>query len=80
MHDDFKVTLYSAPSCPYCRLTKVLLEQNGIVFQEFDVLRNQDARNDMVRLTGQMGVPVILIDGQVIIGFDEGALRRKLGI
>jgi len=58
----------------------MFLEQHGIAYQDFDVAADRAAREEMVRKTGQMGVPVIEIDGDLIVGFDEGSLKEKLGL
>ena len=75
-----EVKVYSTPTCPWCKKTKKFLEDNGIAYQDFDVGGDRAAREEMVRKTGQMGVPVIEIDGDVVVGFDEGWLKEKLGL
>lgn len=75
-----KVKIYSTPSCPYCIRAKQFLKDNQIVFEELDVSINQIAAEEMVRKSGQMGVPVLDIDGQIIIGFDKERITLALGI
>jgi glutaredoxin 3 len=75
-----KVKIYSTPSCGYCHAEKKFLEEHGIEFEDFDVFSNIKAREEMINKTGQMGVPVTDIDGQIVIGFDRGKLRQLLGI
>ena len=75
-----EVKVYSTPTCPWCKRTKKLLEDNGIAYQDFDVGADKAAREEMVHKTGQMGVPVIEIDGDTVVGFDEGWLKEKLGL
>ncbi len=75
-----QVKVYSTPTCPWCKRTKKFLEDNGIEYQNLDVAGDETARNEMIEKTGQMGVPVIDIDGEIIIGFDEPKLREKLGL
>jgi len=75
-----KVKIYSTPTCPYCRMVKQFLKENNIEFDDVDVSSNQVAANEMIQKSGQMGVPVLDIDGQIIVGFDEGTIRQALGI
>ncbi len=75
-----EVKVYSTPTCPWCKKTKKFLKDNGIAYQDFDVGADRAAREEMVRKTGQMGVPAIEIDGDIVVGFDEGWLKQKLGL
>jgi glutaredoxin-like YruB-family protein len=75
-----KVIIFTTPTCPHCRAAKRYLREHRIRFREVDVSRDQKAAMDMVRRTGQMGVPVILIDNRPIIGFDREKINRMLGI
>lgn len=72
--------IYSTSTCPYCTMAKDFLNKNNIVFENFDVGLDQKARQEMVDKSGQMGVPVLDIDGEIIIGFDKDAIRNALGI
>jgi len=74
-----KVTIYSTPTCPYCRQAKDYLSGRGIEFTELNVATDMDARNTMVQRSGQLGVPVIEVDGQVVVGFNRGKLDELLG-
>jgi len=74
------VKVYSTPTCPHCRKARRFLEENGIGFEEYNVLEDQTARDEMVRISGQMGVPVIVINKEVIVGFNEGIIKNRLGI
>lgn len=74
------VTIYSTPTCVYCKMAKDFFEKNHIAYIEHDVAADETARNDMFAKSHQMGVPVIDIDGQIIVGFDKGALERALGL
>lgn len=74
------VTVYSTPTCPYCKMTKEFLKKNSIKFKDIDVSSDDKAAESMVERSGQMGVPVIDISGKIIVGFDEPALRKALGI
>jgi len=75
-----EVKVYSTPYCPWCKKTKKFLEDNGITYQDFDVAGDKTAREEMVSKTGQMAVPVIEIDSDIVVGFDEGWLKQKLGL
>ena len=74
------VTIYSTPTCVYCNMAKSFFKTNGVTFADFDVSTDLDKRKEMIDKTGQMGVPVIDIGGEVVIGFDEPKLRESLGI
>jgi glutaredoxin 3 len=70
------VIVYTSPTCPYCKMVKDFLSQRGIGFEERDVARNASYAQELVRSTGQMGVPVTIIDGEVVVGFDRGRLEE----
>ncbi len=72
------VTLYSTPSCAYCRMAKDYFRQNGIAFSEYNVASDQRKAEEMVRKSGQMGVPVIEVNGNIIIGFNKPEIERAL--
>lgn len=79
-----EVTIYSTPTCGFCTLAKDFFKEKGVEFTEVDVSVEQEKAQEMVEKTGQMGVPVIIInkDGQeeVIVGFDQAQLMNLLGI
>lgn len=68
------VKVYSTPTCPYCKLAKEYFASKGVAFDDIDVSQNKDASQEMITVSGQMGVPVIVIDEQVIIGFDKAKI------
>ncbi len=74
------VTVYSTPSCPYCTMAKNYLKTKGIPFTEYDVSRNPAKADEMARKSGQMGVPVVDVNGRILVGFRpadiEAAWRR----
>jgi glutaredoxin 3 len=70
------VIVYTSPTCPYCTMVKEFLSQRGIGFQERDVSRDPSYAQELVSSTGQMGVPVTIIDGQVVVGFDRARLEQ----
>lgn len=73
-----KVKIYSTPTCPYCKLAKGYLDEHQIAYEDIDVSANSDAAQEMVKLSGQMGVPVIDVDGQIIVGWNKTALEEAL--
>jgi len=75
-----KVLVFSTPTCTYCNMAKKYFRDKGIKFTDVDVSRDQAAARDMVRRSGQMGVPVIDISGKVIVGFDRPRIDTLLGI
>ena len=74
------VTIYSTPSCHYCHMAKEFFTANNIVFTNFDVAGDADKRKEMVEKSGQMGVPVILIGDDLVIGFDKPKITKLLGL
>ena len=72
------VKVYSTQTCGYCHQVKKYLFDRGTKYTEYDVSRDQNAANEMVRLTGQTGVPVIVVEGQAIVGFDKVRLEQLL--
>ena len=75
-----KVIVYSTQTCPWCQKTKDFLKQNKIDFKEIDVGNDEKAAKEMMDKSGQMGVPVIDIDGTIIQGFDEAKLKKALNL
>lgn len=75
-----KVKIYSTPTCPYCIRTKQYLKENSVPFEDVDVSSNHEAAQEMIKRTGQMAVPVIDIDGELIIGFDKDKIKSLLGL
>lgn len=72
------VTIYTIPTCPWCRQTKEYLQQKGIQFTDHNVAEDRAAFDEMYRLTHQAGVPVIVIDGTIIVGFDPRKIDETL--
>lgn len=73
-----KVTIYSTPTCTYCKMAKEFFTENKVEYVENDVSQDEAKRNEMVEKSGQMGVPVIDIEGEIIVGFDEAKLKELL--
>ncbi len=74
------VTVYTTPSCPWCTTLKTYLRKNGVRFTDIDVSRDQNAAQDMIRKSGQQGVPQTDINGEMIIGFDQKRINQLLEI
>ena len=74
------VLIYSTPSCPFCVRVKQFLKENNIPFTDYDVGSNEDKADEMLKKSGQMGVPVIDIEGEIIVGFDKEQIKKSLGI
>ena len=72
------ITLYSTPSCTYCRKAKDYFRARGVKFTEHDVSRDQRRADEMVRKSGQTGVPVIDVNGRIIVGFNQPEIERSL--
>ncbi|MEM2956485.1 MAG: glutaredoxin family protein [Candidatus Pacearchaeota archaeon] len=73
-----KVIVYSTSTCPYCDMAKEFLRKNKIKFLDIDVNENKNAARDMIKKSGQTGVPVIEIDNQIVIGFNKQKLKELL--
>ena len=74
-----KVSIYTTPSCAYCKMAKEFFKENDIEYSEHDVTEDDKAREEMVQKSGQMGVPVIMVDDEVLVGFDKDKLSEVLG-
>lgn len=74
------VTIYSTPVCHFCHAAKDFFQENNVAFTDNDVASDAAKRQEMIDLTGQMGVPVIKIGNDIVIGFDEPKLRELLGL
>ncbi len=77
---DKKVRVYSTSTCPYCHRAKQFLKDNNIEFEDVDVSADKEKAEEMVQKTGQMGVPVLDIDGEIIVGFDKEKIEQALGL
>ena len=73
-----KVKVYSTPTCPWCHKAKEFLEENKIEFEDINVAEDQEAASEMIEKSGQRGVPVIEIDGEIIVGFNPEAIKKAL--
>ena len=75
-----KVTIYSTPTCVYCKMAKEFFAKNNVAYEEHDVASDLKAREDMVNKSHQLGVPVIDIDDQIVVGFDQRTIEGLLGL
>jgi glutaredoxin-like YruB-family protein len=75
-----QVKIYSTPTCPFCIRAKLFLKDNNVAFEDVDVSINQAAAEEMIRKSGQMGVPLLDIDGELIVGFDKEKIKQTLGL
>jgi len=75
-----RVLVFTTPTCSWCTRVKSYLAQQRVPFREIDVSRDAAAARDLVRRTGQMGVPVVEIDGRPVVGFDKPKIDRLLGL
>ena len=72
------IKVYSTPICPYCIMVKKFLDENNIPYENLDVSANKQAAEDMIKKSGQRGVPVLDIDGQIIVGFDKAKIETLI--
>lgn len=75
-----KVEIYTTPACVYCKMAKELFMKHNIAYTEYNVASDAEKRNELIEKSGQMGVPLIVIDGEMVLGFDEKKTRSLLGI
>ncbi len=74
------ISIYSTPTCVYCNAAKTFFTAQGMKYEEYNVATDLAKRKEMIDLTGQMGVPVIKIDSEVIVGFDEARVKEILAV
>jgi len=73
-----KVKIYTTPTCPWCKKTKEWMKEKKIPYTEYNVVENQKARERMIEKSGQMGVPVLEIGDQIIVGYDPKSIEKAL--
>ncbi|MBI4087566.1 MAG: glutathione S-transferase N-terminal domain-containing protein [Candidatus Liptonbacteria bacterium] len=74
------VKIYTTPTCVYCKMAKEFFKTNSVSYEEYNVAEDAKARDEMIQKSHQLGVPVIDVDGEIIVGFDKGALAKILKI
>ena len=72
------VKIFTTTTCPYCQKLKAYLDEKGVKYSNIDIENDQSAVEQVVSLSGQMGVPVAVIDDKVIVGFDKEAIDNAL--
>ncbi len=80
MDENKKVTIYSTPTCHFCHMAKEYFTEKGVAFEDFNVAEDIEKRQEMMDKSGQMGVPVIFVGDEMVIGFDKEKLASMLGI
>lgn len=75
-----KIKIFTTPACPYCVTLKNFFTEKDVQFEEIDVSSNEEAAKEMIEKSGQMGVPVVEIDGQIIVGFDREKISQILNL
>ena len=75
-----QVTVYSTPTCPFCQQLKEFLKKEKVMFTDVDVSADMDKAKEMIEKSGQMGVPVLEVDGEVLVGFDKKKVSEMLGL
>ena len=73
-----KVDIYTTPTCQYCKMAKEFFQENGVEYNEYNVMEDATKRQEMIEKSGQMGVPVIFIGDEMVIGFDKDKLTSLL--
>lgn len=74
------IKIYSTPTCHFCKLAKEFMNSHNIKYTEYNVATDLEKRKEMVEKSGQMGVPVIDIDGEITVGFDEAEFAKAVGV
>lgn len=72
------VKIYTTPTCPWCRKTKAWMKENNIEYEEIDVSTDKEAAKEMVEKSGQMGVPVLDVNGKILVGYDPDGIKKAL--
>ena len=75
-----KVTIYSTPTCHYCHMAKEYLAEHNVPYEEYNVATDLLKRKEMMEKSGQTGVPVIDVDGEMMVGYNQAALAKALGL
>jgi glutaredoxin-like YruB-family protein len=77
---DKSVTIYSTPTCHFCEMSKEFFKENGVTYKEYNVAADLEKRQEMIQKSGQMGVPVIFVGDELVVGFDKEKLSELLGV
>lgn len=74
------ITVYSTPTCPFCHKLKEFLDENKVKYTDIDVAADTEKAQEMIKKSGQMGVPVIDVDGEIVVGFDQKKIAKLVGV
>jgi len=74
------VTIYTTPTCHFCQMSKEFFKENNVAYTEFNVANDMEKRQEMIDKSGQMGVPVVFIGEEMIVGFDKKRFEELLGV
>lgn len=74
------IKIYTTPTCAYCKMAKEFFKANNVNYEEVNVATDAKGRDEMIKKSGQLGVPVIDVDGKLVIGFDKPKLSELLGV
>lgn len=74
------VTIYTTPTCSYCKAAKAFFKEHNVAYMEYDVAADREKAQEMIQKSGQMGVPVILVGDDMIVGFDEDRVKSLLNV
>ncbi len=77
---DKNVTIYSTPTCHFCEMSKEFFKENGVNYTEYNVAADLEKRQEMIQKSGQMGVPVIFVGDELVVGFDKEKLSELIGV
>ena len=80
MTEEQNVVIYSSPNCVHCNHAKEFFKENSIEYTDYDVTENQEKRQEMVEKSGQMGIPVIFVGDEMVVGFDKDRLSQLLSV
>ena len=80
MENQSKVKVFVTPACPYCYTLKEFLKEKSITFEEIDISKNEKDKEELIQRSGQIGAPVLEIDGQIVVGFDKEKICQLLKI
>lgn len=78
MEHSKEIVIYSTPTCHYCQMAKAFFQNNDVAYTEYNVADDTEKRQEMIELTGQMGVPVIKVGDEILVGFNEGKIREMI--
>jgi len=80
MENSKEIVIYSTPTCHFCQMAKAFFKSNNVEYTEYNVAEDAEKRQEMIEITGQMGVPVIKVGDDILIGFNEGKVREMVGM